>query len=276
MTKILFPTDFSENANNALKYAEHIVATLKAELILFDAWEMPNANSSLNMPSEKQIESHIKKRMQELLARLRKSDLVKNLPIRNRIKKGKMASLVKNMVKEEAIDLVIMGTKGASGLRKILMGSNTAAVIEKADVPVLCVPEKATFNNLKKIVFTTDIRDYNLPALKESVEFAKKFDAEVIITHIGDTEFDKRDELSQFKKLIMEEVSYEKISYKYFSSLDLVDGLNHYVENNDIDLVAMTTKRRSFFRSLLEKSITKEMVYHTKVPLLVFQAKAKK
>lgn len=272
MTKILFPTDFSENANNALAYAEHLVAILNAELILFDAWEMPNANSSLNMPSEKQIEGYTQSRMQEILERLKKSSLLQNIPIKSRIKKGKMASLVKQMVKEEGIDLIIMGTKGASGLKKILMGSNTAEVIEKADVPVLCVPEKATYNGLKKIVFTTDIRNYNLPALEESVEFAQKIDAEVIITHVGDTELDKRNELSAFKKAVMEKIDYERISFKYFSSLDLVEGLNHYVENNDIDLVAMTTKRRSFFRSLLDKSITKEMVYHTKVPLLVFQA----
>src|SRR4029078_9611095 len=114
-------------------------------------------------------------------------------------------------------DLVVMGTKGAAGLKGALVGTFTADVIESIDCPLLAVPHQARFTGIKKIVYATNYAFNDFENIEKVVEFAKYFNAEVILLHITNRNFDRTFEfnaIERFKNHIKEESKYEKVTFK--------------------------------------------------------------
>lgn len=174
------------------------------------------------------------------------------------------------------IDLIVMGTKGASGLTEILIGSNTASVIEKSKCPVIAVPEKARYKGIKNITYATDYHASDIDALKKVTEIARLFKAQVTILHASDEEFNKFSEkefLKSFQAKTEKKISYPKTAYKLLTGKNLEKVLEGHIKEEKPDLLVMSTHYRNLFDRILGSSATKRMVFHTKVPLLAFHHK---
>ncbi len=179
-------------------------------------------------------------------------------------------------IKEKKTDFIVMGTKGASGIKEILMGSNTASIIEKANCPVIAIPEGAKFKGIKKITYATDYRESDVPALKNLIEIAKPFNAEILVLHASDDEFTHFSEevfMNEFMNKIQKKINYKKLVYKLVYGKHLTKVLDKHIEQNSPDLIAMSTRHRNMFDKIFGTSITKKMAYHTKMPLIVFHYK---
>ncbi|MBP9190927.1 MAG: universal stress protein [Ignavibacteria bacterium] len=276
MKNILFPTDFSPNADNALNYAVEIARKIKGNLILFHAYSVqlidPNMPAEIYLSAYQEEEKSAKENLETLSKRLIESnkgdDGSSLFNIDTIVSQGLVVDEVLALSDEFKIDMIIMGTHGASGITEFILGSNTASVIEKASIPVLAIPHNIDYSNINNIVYAYDDIMSGLPKFNRLLDFAKIYDSEITLLHIIEsgkdtTELNKK----EFEK-IKGAVNYGKIRLELVKEENILEGINDYVNSNNVDILAMTIKKRSLFDKIFSRSLTKKMAYHTKVPLL--------
>lgn len=279
MKTILVPIDFSKNADNALNYAISLAKKEKAKIILLHAFNI--AYLSPDVPIEyfsehfSAIEQESKKKLDALCLKIRKSGIIKCESIHE---EGFTVDIILDAIKKKKVSMVVMGTQGASGIKEVLMGSNTAKVISKASCPVIAVPEKASFDGIKRIVYATDYRSSDIVALKQLVDIAKVFKSWINVVHIADGEYVRENEekyIEKFAKKVKQKIDYKNISFQLLYSKDIEKKLEQYIKKESVSILAMSTKHRNLIEQLFGRSITKKLAYHTGIPLIAFHYKQK-
>lgn len=277
MKTLLVPTDFSLNADKALAYATDMAKQGDFQLLLFHAYHIPFAGPFI--PSQS-IESELKAAQEEAEKRLR--GLCAGVILGHKVKCEYAAAhslpvdAILEACQKHKADLIIMGTKGASSLKRVLIGSVTADVVEKSLCPVLAVPEKAVFHGLKKIVYATDYHHSDLEALKTVLEIAEYFNSAVDIVHVCDGEYTVESErglLNIFESEVRKTVSYPNLSFNLCKGKSIHDKLRKYSRSRTTDMLVMSTRHRTITDKLFNRSMTKKMAYHTSIPLLSFHYK---
>ena len=181
MKKILFPTDFSEVANNAFVHALEFAKIMNGELVLLHTFELPvydnqffpeNYNvlfDSLQLSEFDMFKDEIPK-----LHAIAEERNLQHIKMSHRLMDGNLLFNIKKAIEEEKINFIVMGTSGARGWEAFFLGTNTGNVLTAVDVPVLSVPLEAEFKKIETIGFTTRYRDKDKKALKEVLRIAKK------------------------------------------------------------------------------------------------------
>ncbi|HEY4797635.1 MAG TPA: universal stress protein [Bacteroidia bacterium] len=277
MKTILVPTDFSHNAECALTYAVALAKKEKAKLILLHAYHLhyslPTTSDEYYTQAISAKENIANEYQRQLCHEIKREH---NVDCEYKSKYGLAVDVILETAGKIRADLIIMGTKGASGLQQLFLGSNTAKVIEEAKCPVIAVPAEAKFKGIKKITFATDYFESDISSLKKMVEIATLFHSRITIIHVSDDEFtleSEKDLMQTFKAKIHKQIDYENIHFEIVHGNDLERSLAKHIEQENPDLLAMSTHHRSFLDKLFEGSITKRMAFHTRVPLLVFHHK---
>lgn len=276
MKNILFPTDFSPNAENALDYAIEIARKVKGNLVLFHAYSVqlidPNMPAEIYLSAYQEEEKSAKENLDNLCKRIKDSnkDNTGNslFNVESIVTQGLVVDEVLSVIDDFKTDLVIMGTHGASGITELILGSNTASIIEKSPVPVLAIPLKAEFSGISNVVYAYDDIKSGLPSFQRLLDFAKIYDSEITLLHIVETGR-KTEELnkSEFEK-VKQTAGYEKIKLMLVEEENVLEGINDYINSNDVDVLAMAIRKRSLIDKIFNRSLTKKMAYHTKIPLL--------
>ncbi|MDP1728333.1 MAG: universal stress protein [Bacteroidota bacterium] len=275
MKTILVPTDFSKNADNALKFAIGLAKEEKDKILLLNAWEIGYPATEIPITGEiiaQQLlsaETNSKKRLDSIILKLRESDVKCD-----RISvEGQVVDAVLNAIEKYRVNLVIMGTKGASGLKEIFIGSNTAKVIQKTNCPLIAVPKGAVFNSLKRITFATNYKTEDIKALKKVVKIAKLFKADITLLHVADENYKKEESeilLKTFTDKVTKKLQFSQLTYKLIYGKNIEKKLDDYVKQKHADLFVMSTLHPNLFDRLFGGSLVKTMAYHTKMPLMVF------
>jgi len=275
MKQILFPTDFSEAANTAFIYALKFADSFGAELVILHVYDLPIVETPPLPESTKEIfdivEMNQFESFREQLPELHKLAENRNLghvKMRNVLLYGDLIYNINKVCADEAIDLIVMGTKGATGLKETFLGSSTASVITNAKVPVLGIPAEAEYHPIKSIAFTTQYKDKDNDALARTLDIAHKFQASVSCLYIknDDDPEDIEERINEWKIFYRS----EKIDFFNIAGGHIEQTILDFIENQKVGMLVMRTHKRSFFESLFHRSLTKRLAYHTKVPLLVF------
>jgi len=262
MKTIIAPVDFSDASANALSFAAELSKRAAARLIV------------THISQKGESESETKNKLNSIEADL-KTSFGSGLNCESSLAQGDLINTLKKIIEAQQPDLIVMGTKGASGLKKILIGSNTVNVLANTKVPVLVIPEVAKFENFinqekNKVVLATDL---NLLENEKALYILKEIALLVIApkisvlsvrpenTHLPDMKRMERDFLLSF---FTPELESERITV--FGS-NVINGINYYLDkNNDSGLVAMIARDSGH---LIQKHYTREMASHTHYPLLV-------
>lgn len=275
MKTILVPTDFSKNSDNAIHFALELNKKLKSKVILFHSYVVPVFATDIPeaIPSDEELKKVSQRAMKKLKEKITMEYPV--MEIETLLKPGYAEDEIVEISSGKKADLVVMGTQGASGLREVLVGSITAAVMEDTECPVLAIPEKAEFKHLNKIVFATDYAYNDFENVEKVVDLARRFDAEVILLHISNGEIDKAyefDAIERFKEHMVADSKYDKVTFKLLENRNVIDGLSLYLDEVNADMLAMSMRHRNFFQRVFSRSKTKRMAFHTHIPLLAFHA----
>jgi nucleotide-binding universal stress UspA family protein len=270
--KILIPTDFSNLSRVATNYAIKIAKELNAEILLLNVVFLdapPRAALSIVSVEEimmKNAEIDIIQLIKEL-----KEQCEEKINITHKIILGNpVEDIVENYAIHNGIDLIIMGTKGATGLGQYIIGSNAAAVISNSSIPVITVPEHARFNGLKTIIYATDMWDLKIEA-KSLVPLAQLFNSTIHMLHIIDPNSKEIIDTEKITTDLITELNYSKIKLKIIKNDDIIAGMDEYIADNKADILAMFTRELTFFEKLFGKSITRKMAFHTWIPMLTFK-----
>jgi len=273
MKTILVPTDFSRNSDNAIHFALELNKKMKAKVILFHSYVIPVLASDIPViiPSDDELKKEAEQNISLLKEKLQKE--YQGMEIETLLSAGYAEDEITQVSKDQKTDLVVMGTQGSSGLREVLIGSITAAVMEDTECPVLAIPENAHFKGLRRIVFATSYADNDFENVEKVIDIARTAGADVILLHVSNGDLDTGYEyaaIETFKERIRNDSQYEKVSFKLLESRDVIEGLNFYLDEIKADMIVMSMHHRTFFQKIFSKSKTKQMAFHTHIPLLAF------
>lgn len=275
MKKILLPSDFSENAYNALKYAVQLYMEDVCTFYLLHTYTPPIYQTEyvLESPSQIGLGDVYRTESLEYLDRIRERAMkeFKN-PHHNFRTITALNSLIDEIndtVKNEMIDLVIMGTQGATGAQEILFGTNTVHVIKKAACPVLAVPSLFKFDAPKEILFPTDydVR-YQKTRLKELMHLVIRYRTKVNVLHVNSS-YELEGEQKTNKALltnIMEKVDYV---YHELPDMDIMTAIIDYQTDHGTDLLVMVRNRHTFIERFFIEPIIQKIGFNVDVPFLV-------
>lgn len=269
---ILVPVDFTDRSMHAVEQASMLAQKSGSELVLFHAYHRPMVPAGVEPEVEK---SFLKKRARSIENKF--NELVKEVPQLNQItyriikNLGKSTDTIIKAVEDYSVDLIVMGTKGAHGFDEI-WGSKAAKVGEKAQCPVLILPDKSDLSKLNKIGFACDFNQKNNSKMLNYLPFmAKVFNTKINVIYVSVDPNDRHPR--EYKEAIKIHRLLEEIphSFDYVYNKNIEDGLVNYCKDNDIGLLAIMPKSRNFFEKLFRDSLTKQMVYHIDVPMLVLK-----
>lgn len=280
MKKILVPTDFSASANKALNFAVQIARQAKAEIYLIHACDLIE---TIFKDKQTMYEVHnqaIKDKANERLSLLKKSiEDTEKLSVHTKLYNGKITDTILQASEEHNADLIIMGTLGEAGLQEKIFGSITAGIIGKTNIPVMAVPLLSEWDSPKKILLMVNNSEEQ-PDMAQSVfELAELFDARVHVAIFTDVDSAEAIDYLKDKRGINSYEEKLKIKYKNTGIKSVhLDGhrfqetIDEYILEQPIDIVAMISHKRTFVESIFNRSMTKKMSYHTRIPLLAIPA----
>lgn len=277
MKHILLPTDFSDNSWNAIEYAIHFYEETNCHFYLLHV-ERPidisitpsNYGVSADFLNTTYV-SNFKAQLKEFLNRISKqfpeNKYHKFFSIAD---SGSFIDTIRRQVHERNIDMIVMGTKGATGLKKLLLGSNAGDVITKVKCTTLIVPENAKFTPVKEIAFPTDYSlSYEIGHLQPIAEILERHHAALRILHIS-TKAETLSATQQRNKDFLEEYFVQQpVSFHILTNSKIEEAIQCFVESSKIDIIAMVAKNLNYSQQILFHSKIKDISYHTDIPFLV-------
>ncbi len=275
MKKILLPTDFSENSINAIQYATGLFKDVPCRFFLLNVYRIPylvneglmDQNVTQLAEMEEEMHKTSKEHMEQLLSKLPEN---KNHHFEMISDYNLFSLAVHQVVDEKNIELIIMGTKGATGSKGIFMGTNTGDVMMRNSCHVIAVPENHTYKPPKELVFPTDFQiDYDFEDLEPLISLATMNNTAIRIIHFSENK--DLDELQEQNKRKLSSF-LKNIKHKYYtlSSSDFEEGLNCFTQSRgNIDMIVIIGRHYGFFQRLFFKPKVRELSFHSTIPLFV-------
>lgn len=282
MKKILVPTDFSANAMKAATYAAEMARRSGAALYLLHVVDSVVDGGAGLFPFSKKLEEKIMKVKRGELNNLVEiiSTTYPDVVIRTELGMGHAGDAVLKTAQELGADMIVMGTRGASGLKEFFLGSITGAIIGRAAIPVLAVPFEYILDSPGAIVLASSHFDENRQQLGIIAELAQLFKANVHAvvfeemdtgnpTHAGNHR-----QLEQYLGFLRQ--TYPAVSFtgEILQGSSFEKTMDAYEQKTGAGMVAMITYPKSFMEKLLRKGATKKMAFHSHIPLLAIPANA--
>lgn len=271
MKTILVPTDYSKTALNAAEYAIEVAKIMKAKVILLHVYDIPVTVTDI--PVVINTYDDFEKIKKEQLNKYESKLIVKHgksVSITSILKPGFINDEIKDVVEKKKIDLIVMGITGVGKLPELLIGSNVSRVIKNIDCATITVHENIKFSPIKKIAFASDLDEIEeeSKALNKLIKFVKLFSAKLLLINISNS-----NEHSSYKRELsgaLLEYIFDNVNHTttFRKSEDVVEGINKFVDQQNVDMLVMLPKKHSLFSRLFHESNTKKMAFHTHVPLL--------
>ena len=280
MKQVLLPTDFSKNAMNSIHYALQLYKNETCEFHLLHTYT-PTAyysdsmfNNYPNLEMEESLKLHTQKEMRKLVKKL--ADTYKNPEhtFKTYVSFNLLNNEMSGMLREYNYEMIIMGTKGATGAKEIFLGTNTMYAIKNLSCPILAVPSDYKFRDLKQVLFATDFRlrkNYKYLSLIKGLCQSHASRLHVLNAYenspLNEEQLEIQDYLNSFFK--------NSHLFHIAKGTDVLNAVREFERKNKIDLLIMIHNKHNFFENLLFKSVISQLVYHIDLPFLVLPSISK-
>ncbi len=261
MKNIIVPTDFSEIAQNATRFAMSVAKHIHGKLVFFHADEDLNSSDLLALRKETA-------KIQALVPDVTSTFVASN---------KRFNSLTLKETFKDKVDFIVIGTSGESAdISKKLFGTNTSEILEDVNCPVMAIPEGCTYQEIKRIAYASDLIKLE-KELEKIISLAKQFGASIEVFHVspifpdlGDVE--KMNIPAKIEQL-KQKYTYDLINYsiqKTTRDNQIQSGIHSFLSQHNSDLLVIFHNNVSGIDRFLTDSETEKLVTHVKTPLLVF------
>ncbi len=268
MKTILIATDFSEASRNASVYGIALAQSLNAKVILFSAYQVPSPMPSLNLSvSSYGIMKDVEQKLEDE-ANLIMQDTT--IPIEQISENDSAENSINNIAKEKNADFIIMGMKGSGKNFKKIFGSTTTALATSSNVPLIVVPADAKFSPPKIIVLATDFDMVSdIASLDVLIKLIRIFKSKLYVVKVVKNKNEERFEVADTSQELRKIIEISDASFEYPVGTDISHALNEFIKKHNADMLVMMPHKHEWVELLFAKSETKDMIFHTHVPLLV-------
>lgn len=276
MKTIVVPTDYSPVANNALEYAIGLAQTVNASIMLLHVYTTPvfynNGDIPLPVPDLQELAEINRMKMEKLAEQVR-SKSPATLEINTAVKLGILVEELKALCAATPTFAVVMGTKGAGFVERLLVGSSTLSAIRHLTTPVLVVPPGAVFNPIEHIGFAADLSKQVEPGPAGAIEqWVNTFGATLDIIHVDENNANVRETAEQ--AVLMYHLFRDlQPKYHYIDSPNVEAGLSEFAESHQLDLLMVIPQKYRLMDLLFQKSHTRELIFHSRIPILSIHEK---
>ncbi|MES2387950.1 MAG: universal stress protein [Bacteroidota bacterium] len=275
MKNILYPTDFSPEAGNARAAALTLAKLSGATLHFLHVLEPVGGygySFTGNNDDGSILQVYQMKLIEQANEELKKvalsSDLIE-INSKYEVAVGEIYKTVLDYVTEKKIDLVVMGSKGSSGLEEVLIGSNAERIVRMSPVPVLVFKKDSANFDAKKIAFATDLKSNGTLVTDTLKKVQKLFNAEILLVNVNTpNNFYRSREIEGLLDGYAKKHGLSNYTSHSYSDTSEEDGILHFAKENKADLIIMGTHGRTGFSHLLSGSLAEDVVNHSDTPVL--------
>ncbi len=275
MKRILFPTDFSKETEQALEYAVYFARNTGMQLILLNAFDLKYLHPDLPRGSYDMEEDRSREKLNELRQQILSREENKGMDIDLIAAFGSTLRTMEEVAKQEHVDLIVMGTKGVSAVKDFFTDSMTFRTIERVDCPVIVIPEDKNFKQFQKILFATDFTNIPEKSLNTLKELAKGIGAAIKIVNVN-REFEEptvaeaREGL-HINRIFGEEVEHD---FEFVQDEKVLQGLEAYIDQNpEIGMLVMISHERlDWLEKFVSPRLSKQMVHHPLLPTMIMKS----
>ena len=275
MKNILVPTDFSEQAENALKVAAQFAKTYNADIYLLHMLELPmqlidptSNNNSQNLPESLFFMKLAHKRFEEVLA----SDYLEGVTVHETVHFHEAFDGIMEVSKEHDCDLIIMGSHGATGFKEMFIGSNTEKVVRYSEIPVLVIKQEIPNFRVDNFIFATDFSEETKRPFNEAVKFANKIDANIHLVYINTAnKFKTTEEAEKKMSNFLEGMESKTFNLHIYNDRTIEEGILNYAQSIDAGLIGISTHVRKGLAHFFNGSLSEDIVNHAKRPVITFK-----
>lgn len=274
MKTILVPTDFSDTAKNAADYAVALAGEIDAtKIILYNAYQAP-VSADPSMPAVQLFDMDVLKKSSEdglkNFARELQSRCGDKLVVETRSEFQLLTSGIENLCKKESIDLVVMGITGGSKVEEVLIGSNTISVAKHVHVPVIIVPHHAKYTSIKEVVLACDFKQVKettpVAPIRQLLDLTK---SKFFVLNIDDNNKNFTPDTPHENVVLHALFEGYNPQYHFINDKHFTEAINQFVDANEVDLIITIPKKHGWFEGLFKRSHTRQLAYHSHVPLMV-------
>ena len=284
MKKILVPTDFSKPAQIAIDVAGNIARKANAELILLHVVEEASG-TSFNITGEVDVSSgwedklftmKLIERSKKQMAKLYEEVKTTGVKVKQELRLGTAFHGMRDIIAEQKVDLVVMGTAGHTKLEEMIIGTNTEKVVRHSKCPVLTVHKKPVTTDFKNIVYATSMSKDEEIFSRIVRNTQQLYDSTVHLVRINTPGNFQRDAVvRKYMQDFAKKLQLKNFTINIFNDLTEEEGIIYFADSINADLIALATHGRTGFAHVLAGSIAEEVVSHSKRPVLTFVTKGK-
>lgn len=280
MKKILVPTDFSEHAEHALKVAAQIARKNNSEIYLLHMLELPShisddgigesnaVGSSAGVPEVMFFMEKTRERFEEVL----NAPYLEGIPVVEAIQFDRAFEGIIKQSKKHNIDLIIMGSHGASGFREMFIGSNTEKVVRTSNIPVLVIKKDEGEFSPQKFVFASDFSEEIRKPFSQVVDFANTFDMELDLVYINTpNDFKSTHAAMKTMQEFAAGFSINNVDLHIYNDVNVEKGILHFANHINADMIGMCTHGRQGLAHFFNGSISEDLVNHSMKPVVTFK-----
>ena len=276
MKRIILPTDFSENAFNAIRYALRLFEKESCTFYLLNTFTpaayyvgINNVNTYSALQLEEIASTNSKRGLDEVEKKIKETFNNPNHVFVKLAALNLLASEIRSLVDTHNIDLVVMGTKGATGAKEVFIGTQSMYAIKKVKCPVIAVPSDFQYAVPKEILFATDFKfNPKNRCLKLVKELSQNHAARVNIlnAYYGQPLSEAQNKIKDFLDSYFESTAH---IFHTAEGVDVVEAVDEFQVKHKINFLVMIHNKHSFFENLLFRPVINQLAFHTHVPFLV-------
>ncbi|MDX1271697.1 universal stress protein [Bizionia paragorgiae] len=273
MKKILVPTDFSPEAENALKVAAQLAKKHNIELSILHIIDLPLQQiSELGTPTDLPEAVYFMKLAQKKFEDLLAKDYLQSLTISHSVDFNEISQGILDACKNNSIDLIIMGSHGADGFKEMFIGSTAEKIVRTSIVPVLVIKNKHDDFNIEDFVFASDFKNDNKDTYKQAIKLAELFDARMHLLMVNTmsnftTTATAKVRIHEF----IEGNTFTNYTTNIYNDESVEKGILNFSEIINADLIGISTHGRQGISHFLSGSISEDLVNHANRPVITFK-----
>ncbi len=270
MKRILVPTDFSKTAYEAFDFALQLSSALKAEVMVYHVIDLP-ASLLIEYPFHDDVIKEMKRQARANYSKWANKIDPKYTKVKFFVEQNSVISAITKFIEKENIDLVVMGTEGASGIAEIIIGSTTEKIVRLSKVPVFSIKKSVKLSNIKNIIFPSELTLHESSLATKVKELQDYFDAHLHIIYVNTpTNFKKGSEINALMNDYVKHYGFSNFSTHIVSDMFEQSGINAYTKNVSGALIAMGTHSKKGIAHFFTGSIAEDLVNHGEWPIWTY------
>lgn len=263
--KILVPTDFSDNAQLALDYAIHLANELEADLHILHSYSVPGMTGHF-ISIDKYVADERREEMSDYMAQVRPK-LKEKVALKGNLYEGSAVAAICEESERLGIDLIVMGTQGASGMKKAFLGSTTSNVLRRSKIPVLAIPYTVKHFGIHTLTIALDDKLIPEPfVLHTALSIGRHFNGEFNLLHLTASEQDAGIDIAVRKLFKQFDIPYNYITV---NTKDLEDDMLDLAKKYKSSMLCLVKREKNWLDRTFFGSVSEELVMQSDIPILV-------